>query len=166
MGLSSASMKHLIFPQPRALFHPLYCRTMFHLSLKKIPVNNKQLYYLLIASDTDTDHNVDCIRHYEYNLESQSKIKLSNATGNCFLLLICRAQGLILICDSEWVQWQLLISMIMNFWGPWKARNFYTISATTSFSRRTLLFAIGCEFAHYRVQWQALVNVVKSLLGP
>jgi hypothetical protein len=31
---------------------------------------------------------------------------------------------------------------------------------------RTLLFGIGCEFAHYRVQWQALVKVVKSLPGP
>jgi hypothetical protein len=148
MRLSWGYMKQLIFMQPRALFHLLYHHT-FDVRLKRIPVNYKHFNYLLIASVTDIDHNVDCIRHYEYNLESQSKIKLSNATGNYFLLLICRAQ--VLICDSQWVQWRLLINMIMNFWGPWKAGNFCTLSGSRSISRRTLLFAIGCEFAHYRV---------------
>jgi hypothetical protein len=146
MGLSCASMKQLISP-PRALLDLLYHRTMFDVRLKKFPVNNKHLYYyLLIASDTDTDHNIDCIRHYNLELVQNQVIYCHRQCH--FLLLLCRAQGLMLQCDSQWVQWRLLINMIMNFWGLWKAGNFYTISVTTSFLRRTLLFAIGCEFAH------------------
>jgi hypothetical protein len=77
-------MKQLLSP-PRALLDLPHHHLQFDVRLKKTAVNNKHLYYLLIASDTDTDHDVDCIRHY--NPESQRKIKLSTATGNFFLLL-------------------------------------------------------------------------------
>jgi hypothetical protein len=52
---------------------------------------------------------------------------------------------------------------IMKFQGSLKGEKYFTISVTASFSRENMLFGIGCEMAHYRVQWQALVNVVKCL---
>jgi hypothetical protein len=44
-----------------------------------------------------------------------------------------------------------------------KGEKYFTISVTASFSRENMLFGIGYEITHYRVQWQALVNVAKCL---